>query len=113
MSERRCSNTIKMDRNLVTFYSVISLYPKESSIRIAKWFDSEFSKITEKGKRPLLRWADIKKASTWMTNHASDVHAVGLSSRRIANLIKNFDNLQILDRKTAKNSRQELGSDGL
>ena len=80
----------KRGRNLVTFNSVISLYPKESSIRIAKWFDSEFSKITEKGKRPLLRWADIKKASTWMTNHAADLHAVGLSSRRIAKLIKNF-----------------------
>ena len=40
----------------------------------------------------LLKWADTKKASDWLANHTSDVHAVGLSNRRIANKIKSFEN---------------------
>ena len=47
---------------------------------------------TKKGEEPLLKWADTKKASDWLVNHTSDVHAVGLSNRRIANKIKSFEN---------------------
>jgi hypothetical protein len=83
-------------RNVVSFNSVISLYPKDSAGRIAKWFDSEFAGLTKKGEEPLLQWADYQKASDWLANHASDVHAVGLSSRRIANLDKKSDILSQL-----------------
>ena len=70
--------------------SVISLYPKDSNIRIVKWFDSERSGLTEKGEAPLLTWADKTKASTWLTGHSSDVNAAGLSHKRLAKIINNF-----------------------
>lgn len=90
--------------NYITINDIISLYPKDSNIRIAKWFDSEFAKLTKKGEEPLLKWADTKKASEWLANHTSDVHVVGLSSGRIAKLIQKFESVQTFDEKDAENS---------
>lgn len=47
----------------------------------------------------LCKWADIKKASCWLSNHVSNVHAVGLSTKRIANVIKSFAEYQFFDSK--------------
>ncbi|MBQ7211564.1 MAG: hypothetical protein IJS19_02665 [Muribaculaceae bacterium] len=104
-------------RNHISINDVISLYPKDSNSRIAKWFDSEFAKITKKGEEPLLKWADTKKASEWLANHTSDVHVVGLSNGRIAKLIQNFESVQTFDEKDADNSvvsdsDEELYRDG-
>ncbi len=84
-------------RNANVINSIISLYAKESNGRIAKWFDSEFAKLTPKGGTALLQWADTKKASNWLTNHVSDVRAVGMSSRRIANIINSFADCQFFE----------------
>ncbi len=55
--------------------------------------------MTEKGEPPLLQWTDIKKASAWLTSHATDVHAGGLSSKRIANLLLKYNTVQTFDEK--------------
>ena len=39
-----------------------------------------------------MRWVDKEKASNWLNSHSSDVNAAGLSTKRIANIIRNFDN---------------------
>ena len=57
--------------------------------------------------KPLLCWADIEKASTWIANHASDVHVVGLSSRRIAKLLQQFKDVQTFDEKTADGNNKK------
>lgn len=98
-------------RNIVEFNSIISLYPKDSNGRIAKWFDSEFSGLTKKGEDPLLKWADTKKASIWLANHASDVHAVGLSSKRIAKIIQNFESAQDFSKKMLNASQKDQEND--
>ena len=94
---------IKVERTkrLVLIPSNHRGYKTESAARIAKWFDSEFAHITKKGDEPLLKWADTKKASDWLTNHASDVHAVGLSSKRIAKIINKFANYQNFEGKNS------------
>jgi hypothetical protein len=69
--------------------SLISLYPKGSDVRVAKWFDSRNQK--EIG-RDLLKWVDKEKALNWLSGSASNVHSTGLSTKRIANIIQNFGN---------------------
>ena len=73
--------------NYIEDNSVISLYPKDSAGRVAKWCDREKAQLTENGKDALLRWADKEKALKWLANHSSDVNAVDLSPKRIANII--------------------------
>ena len=90
-------DVIKISRNgrySNSINSIISLYPKDSLVRVAKWFDSEFAELTKKGEPTLLKWADIKKASCWLNSHASDVRAAGLSPKRIANIINSFYDYQ-------------------
>lgn len=67
--------------------SIVSIYPKDSAVHIGKWFDSEtyFS-------RNLIRYVDKNKASQWLSGNSSYVNSAGLSSRRIANIINNFQN---------------------
>lgn len=79
-------------RNAVEINSVISLYPKDGASRIGKWFDSE--KYAGKN---LLKWVDKEKALRWLSNNSSDVNSVGQSSKRIANIIENFENPNILE----------------
>lgn len=74
--------------------SVISLYPKNSSVRVGKWFDSRNQK--EIG-RDLLKWVDKEKALKWLSSHSSNVNAARLSSKRIANIIQSFKNPTILE----------------
>jgi hypothetical protein len=74
--------------NYIEVNSVISLYPKDSAGRVVKWFDSEKAQLTEKGEKPLLEWADKEKAFRWLADHSSNVNAVGLSPKRIANIIQ-------------------------
>ncbi len=73
--------------------SIVSLYAKDSSVRIAKWFDSTNKRGLELD-RELCRWADTKKASAWLSSHSSDVNAAGLSAKRIANVIQKFNTVQ-------------------
>lgn len=56
---------------------------------------------------------DVKKASEWLTNHASDVHAVGLSSRRIAKLINNIVNHHFFGKEKNNNLSNQNGEDEL
>jgi hypothetical protein len=69
--------------------SVISLYPKDSNIRVARWFLGKRDKQIE---RDLLSWVDIKKALNWVSDHSADLSAVGLSIKSITNVIKDFQN---------------------
>ena len=69
--------------------SVISLYPKNSSVRVGKWFDSKNQNDIG---RDLLKWVDKEKALKWLSGHSSNVNATGLSSKRIASIINNFEN---------------------
>lgn len=80
-------------RNYAEVNSIISLYGKDSSVRIANWFDSKNPNGLGLDKN-LCRWADTKKASEWLTNNASNVHSVGLSLKRIAKVINSFENNQ-------------------
>ena len=80
-------------RNYAEVNSIISLYGKDSSVRIANWFDSKNPNGLGLDKN-LCRWADTKKASEWLTNNASNVHSVGLSPKRIAKVINSFENNQ-------------------
>ena len=80
-------------RNYAEVNSIISLYAKDSSVRIANWFDSKNPNGLGLDKN-LCRWADTKKASEWLTNNASNVHSVGLSLKRIAKVINSFENNQ-------------------
>jgi hypothetical protein len=80
-------------RNYAEVNSIISLYGKDSSVRIANWFDSKNPNGLGLDKN-LCRWADTKKASEWLTNNASNVHSVGLSLKRIAKVINSFVNNQ-------------------
>ena len=80
-------------RNYAEVNSIISLYGKDSSARIANWFDSKNPNGLGLDKN-LCRWADTKKASEWLTNNASNVHSVGLSLKRIAKVINSFENNQ-------------------
>lgn len=79
-------------RNAMEVNSVISLYPKDSASRIGKWFDSE--KYTGKN---LLKWVDKKKALKWLSNNSSNVNSVGQSTKRIANIVENFENPTLED----------------
>ncbi|MDR1563184.1 MAG: hypothetical protein LBS54_08935, partial [Dysgonamonadaceae bacterium] len=76
-------------RNVNTVNSIISLYPKESSIHIAKWFLGGQSKDVG---RNLLKWVDTKKALNWLADNTSNVRSVGLSTKSIAKVIQNFKN---------------------
>ena len=78
-------------RSYIDINKVISLYPKDSVNHIAKWFDST-NKQGLNMNEDLLLWADTKKASQWLSTHSSYVNASGLSSRRITNKIKRFEN---------------------
>ena len=89
-------------RNYIEINSIISLYPKDSAVRIAKWFDSERAKLTEKGKETLLKWVDKEKALKWLASHSSNVNAAGLSPKRIANIIQKKYNEYESARKNAK-----------
>ena len=89
-------------RNYIEINSIISLYPKDSAVRIAKWFDSEGAKLTDKGKDALLKWADKEKAFKWLASHSSNVNAAGLSPKRIANIIQKKYNEYESARKNAK-----------
>ena len=80
-------------RNYAEVNSIISLYGKDSAVRIANWFDSTNKNGLGLDKQ-LCRWADTKKASEWLTNNASYVHSVGLSPKRIAKIINSFVNNQ-------------------
>ena len=80
-------------RNYAEVNSIISLYGKDSSVRIANWFDSKNPNGLGLDKN-LCRWADTKKASEWLTNNASNVHSVGLSLKRITKVINSFENNQ-------------------
>lgn len=80
-------------RNYAEVNSIISLYGKDSSVRIANWFDSKNPNGLGLDKN-LCRWADTKKASEWLTNNASNVYSVGLSLKRIAKVINSFENNQ-------------------
>lgn len=88
-------------RNYVEINSVISLYPKDSAIRIAKWFDSEKAGLTAKGEAPLLKWADKNKTLIWLSSHSSDVNAAGLSYKRIANIVSKFEKTNTESEKSA------------
>ncbi|MBP5418468.1 MAG: hypothetical protein J6Y72_01450 [Bacteroidales bacterium] len=94
-------NVRKLSRNgrySNSINSIISLYAKENVVSIAKWFDSKNPSGLNLG-TDLCKWADIKKASCWLSNHVSNVHAVGLSTKRIANVIKSFAEYQFFDSK--------------
>ena len=80
-------------RNYAEVNSIISLYGKDSAVRIANWFDSTNKNGLGLDKQ-LCRWADTKKASEWLTNNVSYVHSVGLSPKRIAKIINSFVNNQ-------------------
>jgi len=82
--------------------SIISIYAKDSAVRIAKWFDST-NKNGLNLNVELCKWADIKKALCWLTNHSSDVSAVGLSTKRIANIVNKFKNVQFFENNSQKN----------
>ena len=88
-------------RNYVEINSVISLYPKDSAIWIAKWFDSEKAGLTAKGEAPLLKWADKNKTLIWLSSHSSDVNAAGLSYKRIANIVSKFEKTNTESEKSA------------
>lgn len=61
----------------------ISIYPKDSAGRVAKWFDSEKAQLTEKGEKPLLEWADKEKAFRWLADHSSNVKAESVTVIRL------------------------------
>ncbi|MFA5228999.1 MAG: hypothetical protein WC446_04545 [Candidatus Paceibacterota bacterium] len=84
-------------RNYIEVNSIISLYAKDSAVRIGKWFDSEKHIGTN-----LLNWVDKNKALGWLANHSSNVNAVGLSAKRITNIIQEFENPTIEDKKDVR-----------
>ena len=91
----------KKGRNHIQVYDVITLYGKDSNARIAKWFDSR-NKNGLGLDVDLCQWADTKKASEWLANNASTVHWIGLSSKRIANVIKSFEDYQYPDENNSE-----------
>jgi hypothetical protein len=90
-------------RNYNIINSIISLYPKESNIHIAKWF---LGKQSQDVGRDLLKWVDKKKALNWLANNVSNVRSVGIpnkSATKVGNVfdlckekVKNFYNPQII-----------------
>ncbi|MDR0972533.1 MAG: hypothetical protein LBM61_00930, partial [Prevotellaceae bacterium] len=82
------------ERNYNTINSIVSLYPKDSNIRIAKWFLGSNDSDIE---RDLLYWVDKKKALNWLSNNASDVRSVGLPFKSVANIVQNFENPKLSD----------------
>lgn len=51
-----------------------------------------------------MRGKGKEKAFEWLANHASDVHAVGLSLKRIAKVIQESDFTKLFDEKIEKNA---------
>lgn len=87
-------------KKAIVVNSIISLYPKSSSIHIAKWFLGNNCKDIGKN---LLLWVDKEKALRWNSDHSSYVNAVEFSSKRIANIIQNFQNPTQTEKKDLGN----------
>jgi hypothetical protein len=82
--------------------SVISLYPKDSAVRIARWFASTVDHTIG---RNLIGWIDHKKALDWLTDHSADLRAAGLSFKSVAKVIQNFNNPTTNKEKSAETIR--------
>jgi hypothetical protein len=50
-------------------------------------------------KQPFVPISIHKKAFQWLANHTSDVYAVGISTKRIAHIIKSFENKHLSEEK--------------
>jgi hypothetical protein len=80
-----------------TVNSVISLYSKDSNVRIGRWFLGKQDKAVG---RDLLKWVDTEKAFTWLSDHSSDTSAAGLPSKGIVKVVQNFQNPKLPERKS-------------
>ena len=65
------------------------MYPKESSVHIAKWFLGSKEKSIGHN---LLKWVNTEKALNWLSDNTSYVHSAGLSIKSIVKIIESFEN---------------------
>jgi len=88
-------NNDKRTNTINEVNSVVSLYPKESNIRIARWFLGKHDKAIG---RDLVAWVEKEKALNWLSDHSPDANAARLPIKSIAKIIQNFENPKLFEK---------------
>ena len=74
-------------------------------LECANFWGEKTGKNEKSGEKADKKWGKGKeKAFKWLANHASDVHAVGLSLKRIAKVIQESDFTKLFDEKIEENA---------